>query len=72
MTRGLADDNSSSASTSGSTQSFESTTPTYGGEPYAAETAPGAYETFATNGMAGTSGATAGYSEGGDYGQELR
>jgi hypothetical protein len=63
MTRGLADDDSSSPSSAGSTQSFESTTPTYGGEPYAAETAPGAYETFATNGMAGTSGATAGYSD---------
>lgn len=63
MTRGLADDDSSSPSSAGSTQSFESTTPTYGGEPYAADGAPGAYETFDTNGTAVPSGATTGYSD---------
>lgn len=38
LTRGLADDDGT-GSTSGQRQSFASTTPTYGGEPYAAEAA---------------------------------
>lgn len=67
MMRGLADDDSSS--TSGSPRSVESTTPTYGGEPYAAESASGAYDTFDTfdtNGAAGTTSTTStatGYSD---------
>jgi hypothetical protein len=51
MTRGLADDDSTQGSggTGGTTQSFGSVTPTYGGEPYAAE---GAERYAATTPMA--------------------
>jgi hypothetical protein len=68
MTRGLADEDSASSPSPEPARSFESTTPTSGGEPYAAETASSAYDSVD---VAAAPGASDRY-QAGDYGQELR